>query len=79
MEVETVIIEDKEYIVLAKIKKNNFLYYCLIAGEKADNFMIRKLLNENGEEFLVGLDNEEEFNSVLKEYVKIMQKTKEKF
>lgn len=43
--------------------------YCLMYDEdKPDDFCFRKLIFENRTELLVGLDDEEEFNVVLKRF-----------
>lgn len=60
---ETVILEDGiEYIITDKI--NNYLYLNNLNEPK--NFLIRKETMENGEEYICGLDNEEEYYNALK-------------
>ena len=60
---ETIVLEDGiEYIITDKI--NNYLYLSNINDPK--DFCIRKELIEEGEEYISGLNNEEEYYSALK-------------
>lgn len=70
MEMKVVELDNKEYYVVKEIKLNNLLYYILINTEDNSDFQIRKIVEENGEILIVGLDDEKEFYSVMGEYNK---------
>lgn len=54
-----------EYTEIDKIEYNNNTYIFLSDLENPENFCIRKLITENNEEYIIGIDTEEEFNNVL--------------
>ena len=54
-----------EYTEIAKIEYNNNTYIFLSDLENPENFCIRKLIKENNEEYIIGLDSKEEFDNVL--------------
>lgn len=67
---ETIILEDNlEYIVTDKI--DNYLYLNNINDYK--DFCVRKEIIEDNEEYIVGLDNEEELEKALKLFEKKYQ------
>ena len=57
--------DDIEYTEVDKIEYNNNTYVFLSDLENPENFCIRKLITENDEEYIIGLDSDEEFNNVL--------------
>ena len=57
--------DDIEYNEVDKIEYNNNTYVFLSDLENPENFCIRKLITENDEEYIIGLDSDEEFNNVL--------------
>lgn len=66
-EYNVITLEDNiEYTEIDRIEDNNNIYVVLSDLENPENFCIRKLINENNEEFIVGLDSKEEFDKVLK-------------
>lgn len=65
-ECNVVTLEDNiEYTEIDTIEYNNKTYIFLSDLENPENFCIRKLINENNQEYLIGLDTEEEFDNVL--------------
>lgn len=63
-EYNVITLEDNiEYTEIDKIEYNNNTYIYLSDIENPENFCIRKLIIENNEEYIIGLDNEEEFNN----------------
>lgn len=67
---ETIILEDNlEYIVTDKI--DNYLYLNNI--NDYEDFCIRKEIIEDNEEYIIGLDNEEELEKALKLFEKKYQ------
>lgn len=67
---ETIILEDNlEYIVTDKI--DNYLY--LNNVNDYEDFCVRKEIIEDNEEYIVGLDNEEELEKALKLFEKKYQ------
>ena len=69
MKVKTIILDNKEYIVLEKINLRYNEYYILANEFDNKDLCIRKKTIENNEEYLVGLDNDEEFNLVMTSYL----------
>ncbi len=65
MKVEVVQINNKDYYVLKKFDLEGNTYYFLNNTEEEKDLCFRKKIIENNEEYLVGLDNEEEFNKVM--------------
>lgn len=80
MIIDTVIIDEKEYYVVDKVKYNNQIYYYLVSLTDNKDILIRKYILRDGKEYLIGLENEEEFNKVLESYIRENSKkeTKEK-
>ena len=54
-----------EYAEVNKINHNEKTYLFLVNLNNDDDFCIRKLINENGNDILVGLDSKVEFDEVL--------------
>lgn len=69
MKVETIILNNKEYILLEKINVGYNEYYILANEFDNKDLCIRKKMVENNDEYLIGLDNEEEFNLVMTSYL----------
>lgn len=68
-EINTVILEDNiRYIILDKIEKNNNKYIYLSNIDTPEDFCIRKMVKENNQEMLLGLDNKNEFELALLYY-----------
>ena len=65
-EIDVITLEDGiEYAVIEKLEKdgNTYLYLTNVNDEK--DFCIRKLVIQNGEETLIGLDDDNEFDKAL--------------
>lgn len=54
-----------EYTEIERIEYNNNTYLILSDLENPENFCIRKLKIENNEEFIVGINTKEEFDTIL--------------
>lgn len=66
-EYNVITLEDNiEYTEIDRIENNNNTYVVLSDLENPENFCIRKLIKENNEEYIVGLDSKEEFDTILK-------------
>ena len=61
-EVDCIEIDDVEYIVFKEFSIDEDTYYYLVSTEDPTDVMFRKRLVEDGEEYMVGLDDEEEFD-----------------
>ena len=70
MKIETVELDNKDYYVVEKVNNNNNLYYILINTVDNKDMLVRKVIEENGEKYLVGLDSELEFDEVMLLYQK---------
>ena len=65
-EYEVIMLEDNlEYAEIETLNYNNNTYYLLVQTDNPENICIRKLLIENNEEYIVGLDSKEEFDNVI--------------
>lgn len=69
--IEVIKLEDeKEYAVVDEIEDNSNTYVYLTNIEDPEDFCIRKKVLENAEEFLVGLENDNEFEQALLYFTK---------
>jgi len=57
--------DNKEYAEIDKIEYNNNTYLFFANLNNPEEFCIRKLIKENNEEFIIGLDAKEEFDNIL--------------
>lgn len=69
-EVEVITLEDgKDYMVTDEFEINKVRYVYLTNEEDIADICIRKINIINNEEYLVGLDSEEEFKKALQEFL----------
>ncbi len=62
MKLKCVTLENNiDYIIVSEFKKNEITYVYLVNENDGNYFCIRKVVNDNGEENLMPLDNEKEF------------------
>lgn len=73
MKIDTVFIGNKEYYVVQKFLIQNNTYYMLLSITDETDMMIRKLSIENNKEYLIGLEDEKEFDLVMNEYYKMIK------
>ena len=59
-----------EYTEVAKLEHNGNTYVFLSNLDDSSDFCIRKLVNENDKDYIIGLDNKEEFDTVLNLFAK---------
>ena len=59
-----------EYTEVDKLDYNGNTYVFLSNLDNPNDFCIRKLVNENDEDYIVGLDSKDEFNTVLNRFAK---------
>lgn len=70
-EVDTIVLEDNNsYMITNELVINNTKYLLLTNENDITKYCIRKIKNINNEEYLVGLDSEEELNQVLSVFMK---------
>ena len=63
--------DDKEYLIIdvLKVLDNNYLILATEKYDIADNdIRVRRVINQDGKDYLVKLDSEEELKSVLKAF-----------
>lgn len=65
IDVETIELEGKKYIIVSETKINDITYMHLANINNPEDFCIRKVIMENGEEMIVGLDDKKEFEMAL--------------
>lgn len=73
MGVETIFINDKEYLPLKEIEFNKITYYILMNIKDNKDICVRKEIEQNGEILISMLDSEEELKTVLSEYKKLVE------
>ena len=59
-----------EYMELMKLPLNGNTYVFLSNPEDASDFFVKKLIVEDGEQYLIGIDNREEFDNTLLHFTK---------
>ena len=70
MEVDTIVIDNKEYVILDNLTINNITYTLFSNIENSKDIRFMKTIIENNEKFYTNLENEEEFLIVLSEFNK---------
>ena len=75
-EVEYVEVDNKNYIIVSSIEVNGITYVYMTNENDAKDFYIRKIIVKNGEKYYKNLDNEKEFNDILKLFYKQISHTK---
>ena len=73
MKIETVFIGNIEYYVVQKILVGARTYYMLVSTIDETDMIIRRLVIENNKEYLVGLEDEKEFDLVMQEHYKLIE------
>ena len=68
-EVKIIDLEDGSYIISDEIILNNTKYIYLTKENDMMDFCIRKIVMENGEEFIDALDTEEEFDRAMQVFL----------
>ncbi len=69
IDVNVITLEDNlEYMIINTIVKNNNKYVFLANVDDEKKICIRKVISEDGKEYLVKLDSDEEFAEVLTEF-----------
>lgn len=71
-EFECIEIDDVEYIIFKEFSIDEDTYYYLVSTEDPTDTMFRKRLVEEGVDYMVGLDDEEEFDLAFLYLQKIM-------
>lgn len=70
-EINIVVLEDGlEYAVIDEIKHNDNKYIYLTNVNDVEDFCIRKIIVENNEQFIIGLEDEKEFDLALMLFAK---------
>ena len=68
MKIDTIEMNGSFYYIANKLFFNNYEYLFLINEQDKNDIIVRKKYIENSEEYIVGLDNEIEFEMIMKEY-----------
>ena len=63
--VDTIVIDNIEYIIVDDIEIDGVRYIYLVVESDPKNFCIRKIKEDNGIQYVVNLDTEDEFNKAL--------------
>ena len=78
-EVKIIDLEDGSYIISDEIILNNTKYIYLTKENDMMDFCIRKIVMENGEEFIDALDTEEEFDRAMQVFLQKHKQDSENF
>ena len=78
-EVKIIDLEDGSYIISDEIILNNTKYIYLTKENDMMDFCIRKIVMENGEEFIDVLDTEEEFDRAMQVFLQKHKQDLENF
>lgn len=78
-EVKIIDLEDGSYIIGDEIILNNTKYIYLTKENDMMDFCIRKIVMENGEEFIDALDTEEEFDRAMQVFLQKHKQDLENF
>lgn len=78
-EVKIIDLEDGNYIISDEIILNNTKYIYLTKENDMMDFCIRKIVMENGEEFIDALDTEEEFDRAMQVFLQKHKQDLENF
>lgn len=78
-EVKIIDLEDGSYIISDEIILNNTKYIYLTKENDMMDFCIRKIVMENGEEFIDVLDTEEEFDRAMQAFLQKHKQDLENF
>lgn len=66
MKLKCVTLENNvNYIIVSESKKDDTTYIYLVSELDSNDFCIRKVINNNGQNYLTPLDSEQEFNYAL--------------
>lgn len=63
-------IDGKEYIELDTVEVNGSKYVYLVSANDGKDFLINKIVVDNGKEYYEGLESNEEFQIVLLNFIK---------
>ena len=66
IEVNVIRLEDNvDYMIVSAITENNNKYFLLAKEDSPKEILLRKVIVEDGKEYLVKLDNDDEFDEVM--------------
>lgn len=65
IEVNTITIDNKEYIIIGALENNNNKYLFLANENDEMDKCIRKIIVEDNKEYLTELDSDEEFEEIM--------------
>lgn len=63
------ILDDKKYLVVDTIEANNVKYVYFVDDDDDNDFFVRKEVTENEEKFLIGLDNDQEYDKAMNLFI----------
>lgn len=63
------ILDDKKYLVVDTIEANNAKYVYFVDDDDDTDFFVRKEVTENEEKFLIGLDDDQEYDKAMNLFI----------
>lgn len=67
MDINVITLEDgKDYLIIDTVEIGDNKYFVLSSNDDEDNVVIRKIIFNNGEEYIDKLDSDDEYEDVMK-------------
>lgn len=63
------ILDDKKYLVVDTIEAKNVKYVYFVDDDDDNDFFVRKEVTENEEKFLIGLDDDQEYDKAMNLFI----------
>ena len=63
------ILDDKKYLVVDTIEANKVKYVYFVDDDDDNDFFVRKEVTENEEKFLIGLDDDQEYDKAMNLFI----------
>ena len=63
------ILDNKKYLVVDTIEANNVKYVYFVDDDDDNDFFVRKEVTENEEKFLIGLDDDQEYDKAMNLFI----------
>ena len=70
---ETIVLDDnKEYMIVEQLEDNTTKYVLFSNVNNSEEFCVRKIINKDGENYFVRLDNEKEAELITNKFAKLI-------
>lgn len=72
-EIRIINLEGRDFIITKEVPVGDIIYVLLLEENNPKHFCIRKVINRDNKQLLIGLDNEEEFDKALELFAKLKE------